>query len=322
MISASMVKELREISGAGMLDCKKALEATNGNMEEAITWLREKGISKAAKKQTRIAAEGLAHIEIKGNKAVIIEVNSETDFVAKNQEFVNLVKTIASTIIDNNVSTVEEALKLKAGENTLEELIIDKTSKIGEKISFRRFEIVEKEDTEVIAVENNVEEQEKVEEIQLEADIVKVKNTNIQEEPKKDPVVTQEKKVESSKPVEQPRTTPVITPKKTVEKETTTPVVETKIPEQPKEETKVEIKQPETPKCSDSKHGVGVGNSNKWFNSYNEAVSYYDNLILDYSNKIHNGQITFEEYNKQCPCGYEIWSCQYCGKWTLNYYKR
>ena len=149
MISASMVKELREISGAGMLDCKKALEETNGNMEEAITWLREKGISKAAKKQTRIAAEGLAHIEIKGNKAVIIEVNSETDFVAKNQEFVNLVKTIASTIIDNNVSTVEEALKLKAGENTLEELIIDKTSKIGEKISFRRFEIVEKEDTEV-----------------------------------------------------------------------------------------------------------------------------------------------------------------------------
>ncbi len=149
MISASMVKELREMSGAGMLDCKKALEATNGNMEEAITWLREKGISKAAKKQTRIAAEGLAHIEIKGNKAVIIEVNSETDFVAKNQEFVNLVKTIASTIIDNNVSTVEEALKLKAGENTLEELIIDKTSKIGEKISFRRFEIVEKEDTEV-----------------------------------------------------------------------------------------------------------------------------------------------------------------------------
>ena len=149
MISASMVKELRESTGAGMLDCKKALEASNGNMEEAITWLREKGISKAAKKQTRIAAEGLAHIEIKGNKAVIIEVNSETDFVAKNQEFVNLVKTIASTIIDNNVSTVEEALKLKAGENTLEELIIDKTSKIGEKISFRRFEIVEKEDTEV-----------------------------------------------------------------------------------------------------------------------------------------------------------------------------
>lgn len=180
----------------------------------------------------------------------------------------------------------------------------------------------EKEDIEVIVVENNTEEQEIEEKTHLEADIVKVNNTSIQEEPKKDPVVTQEKKVESSKPVEQPRTTPVTTPKKIVEKETTTPVVETKIPETPKKETKVEIKQPETPKCSDSKHGVGVGNSNKWFNSYNEAVSYYDNLILDYSNKIHNGQITFEEYNKQCPCGYEIWSCQYCGKWTLNYYKR
>ena len=87
-------------------------------------------------------------------------------------------------------------------------------------------------------------------------------------------------------------------------------------------ETKKEVKEPEKPKCTDTKHGVGVGNSNKWFNSYNEALSYYDNLILGYSNKVHNGEITFEEYNKQCPCGYEIWSCQYCGKWTLNYYMR
>ena len=84
MISASMVKELREASGAGMLDCKKALEATNGNMEEAINWLREKGISKAAKKADRIAAEGVAAVLIKVNNAVIVEVNSETDFVAKN----------------------------------------------------------------------------------------------------------------------------------------------------------------------------------------------------------------------------------------------
>ena len=179
-----------------------------------------------------------------------------------------------------------------------------------------------KEDTGVIAVENNIEEQEKVEKIQQEADIVNVKNTNIQEETNKNPIVTQEKKVESSKTIEQTKTTPITIPKKTVKKKIATPVVEAKTSEQPKEETKVEIKQPETPKCSDSKHGVGVGNSNKWFNSYNEAVSYYDNLILDYSNKIHNGQITFEEYNKQCPCGYEIWSCKYCGKWTLNYYKR
>ena len=148
-ISANMVKELRESTGAGMMDCKKALQEANGDMQKAVDILREKGLGKAAKKADRIAAEGLAAILVEGNTAAIVEVNSETDFVAKNQEFVNLVKTIASTIIDNNVSTVEEALKLKAGENTLEELIIDKTSKIGEKISFRRFEIVEKEDTEV-----------------------------------------------------------------------------------------------------------------------------------------------------------------------------
>ena len=169
-----------------------------------------------------------------------------------------------------------------------------------------------------IVVESKIEEQK----TQEEADIPEKEKESQQELQKQITIATQDKKVESPKQAEQPRTTPVTTPKKTVEKETTTPVVETKIPETPKEETKVEIKQPETPKCSDSKHGVGVGNSNKWFNSYNEAVSYYDNLILDYSNKIHNGQITFEEYNKQCPCGYEIWSCQYCGKWTLNYYKR
>ena len=87
MISASLVKELREKSGAGMMDCKKALEATNGNLEEAIDWLREKGIAKANKKESRIAAEGLANIYIDGNKAVILEVNSETDFVSKNEEF-------------------------------------------------------------------------------------------------------------------------------------------------------------------------------------------------------------------------------------------
>ena len=96
MISASMVKELRETTGAGMLDCKKALEATNGNLEEAITWLREKGISKAAKKQSRIAAEGLAYAKVQDNKAVIVEVNAETDFVAKNDEFVYLVNIFAS----------------------------------------------------------------------------------------------------------------------------------------------------------------------------------------------------------------------------------
>ena len=113
MISASMVKELRESSGAGMLDCKKALEATNGNMEEAINWLREKGISKAAKKASRIAAEGLAFAKIMDNKAVIVEVNSETDFVAQNEEFKNLVNEIANVVLENNPTSVEEALEVE-----------------------------------------------------------------------------------------------------------------------------------------------------------------------------------------------------------------
>ena len=149
MISASMVKDLREATGAGMLDCKKALEATNGDMEEAITWLREKGISKAAKKASRIAAEGLAVAKVKGNKAIVVEVNSETDFVAKNEEFQKLVNIIADTVIDSDVKTVEEANKLTHDGKTIEELVVDKTATIGEKLSFRRFEILEKEDNQV-----------------------------------------------------------------------------------------------------------------------------------------------------------------------------
>ena len=149
MITANMVKELRESTGAGMLDCKKALTETNGNMEEAITWLREKGISKAAKKQTRIAAEGLAKALVEGNKAVIVEVNSETDFVAKNPEFTGLVDLIATAILNSNVKTVEEANKLEVNGSTIENIIVDKTATIGEKLSFRRFELVEKEDNQV-----------------------------------------------------------------------------------------------------------------------------------------------------------------------------
>ena len=149
MITANMVKELREATGAGMLDCKKALTETNGNMEEAITWLREKGISKAAKKQTRIAAEGLAKAKVEGNKTVIVEVNSETDFVAKNPEFTGLVDLIATAILSSNVKTVEEVMKLEVEGNTIENIIIDKTATIGEKLSFRRFELVEKEDNQV-----------------------------------------------------------------------------------------------------------------------------------------------------------------------------
>ena len=149
MITANMVKELRESTGAGMLDCKKALTETNGNMEEAINWLREKGISKAAKKQARIAAEGLAKTIVEGNKAVIVEVNSETDFVAKNPEFTGLVEMIAKAILNSNVKTVEEVMKLEVEGNTIENIIVNKTATIGEKLSFRRFELIEKEDNQV-----------------------------------------------------------------------------------------------------------------------------------------------------------------------------
>ncbi len=144
MISASLVKELREKTGAGMLDCKKALEANNGDLNASVDWLREKGISKAAKKADRIAAEGLAAILVEGNEAAVVEINSETDFVAKNEEFKNLVDTALKTVIGSNVKTVEEALELSTNEGTLNELVVAKTAKIGEKLSFRRFEHITK----------------------------------------------------------------------------------------------------------------------------------------------------------------------------------
>lgn len=148
-ISASMVKELREKTGAGMMDCKKALVESNGDMDKAVDYLREKGISKAAKKAERIAAEGLSNIYIKGNKAVVVELNSETDFVAKNEEFKELLDKIGNTILDNNVTTMEDALNSKCGDETINDLIVNATAKIGEKISLRRFEVVEKTDNEV-----------------------------------------------------------------------------------------------------------------------------------------------------------------------------
>ena len=149
MFKASDVKELRDKTGAGMLDCKKALEACNGNMDEAVDWLREKGISKAAKKESRIAAEGLCKIEVKDNKAVILEVNSETDFVAKNEEFTNFVDYLADTIVNNNLKTREDVLAFDDNGETVEAKLVSLTAKIGEKISFRRHELVEKTDSEV-----------------------------------------------------------------------------------------------------------------------------------------------------------------------------
>ena len=148
MITASLVKELREKTGAGMLDCKKALEATEANLDKAIDWLREKGISKAAKKVDRIAAEGLAGIKVSGNDAVIVEVNSETDFVAKNEEFISLLNTLLDTLIKSDAKTIDEANKIETPEGTIEDLLINKTAKIGEKLSFRRFEKVTKSDNE------------------------------------------------------------------------------------------------------------------------------------------------------------------------------
>lgn len=149
MFKASDVKELRDKTGAGMLDCKKALEATNGNMNEAIDWLREKGISKAEKKASRVAAEGLCKIITDGNKAVILEVNSETDFVAKNEEFTNFVDYLANTILANNLKTHEEVLSFDDNGETIEAKLVALTAKIGEKLSFRRHELVEKNDNEV-----------------------------------------------------------------------------------------------------------------------------------------------------------------------------
>ncbi|MBU9720349.1 MULTISPECIES: translation elongation factor Ts [Bacillaceae] len=147
-ITASMVKELREKTGAGMMDCKKALTETDGDMEKAIDFLREKGIAKAAKKADRVAAEGLAHVKVDGNRAVIVEINSETDFVSKNENFINLVDTVATHILKNSPANVEEALtqNFEGEGDTLNNYINNQIAKIGEKISLRRFEIVERAD--------------------------------------------------------------------------------------------------------------------------------------------------------------------------------
>ena len=146
-ITASLVKELRERTGAGMMDCKKALQQTEGNIEAAIDYLRENGIAKAAKKADRIAAEGLSYIEVKGNKAVILEINSETDFVAKNEKFVALVKNVADAILAAEPKTLEEALQVEAQGGTVEAVINEGIATIGEKLSLRRFEVVSKTDS-------------------------------------------------------------------------------------------------------------------------------------------------------------------------------
>ncbi|MCP3739122.1 translation elongation factor Ts [Rossellomorea sp. BNER] len=146
-ITAQMVKELREKTGAGMMDCKKALTETDGDMDKAIDFLREKGIAKAAKKADRIAAEGTTYIQSEGNEAIILEVNAETDFVAKNENFQNLVKELGTHLLNNKPASVEEAQdsKMENG-STVGEFINAAIAKIGEKITLRRFEIRTKGD--------------------------------------------------------------------------------------------------------------------------------------------------------------------------------
>jgi elongation factor Ts len=146
-ITAAQVKELRELTGAGVMDAKKALVETDGNMDKAVELLHEKGVAKAAKKADRVAAEGLTGIAVKGNVAALVEINSETDFVAKNAQFVDLVKATADIIAKEKPADNAAVLKLKlATGETLEDAYTTATATIGEKISFRRFTLIEKTD--------------------------------------------------------------------------------------------------------------------------------------------------------------------------------
>ena len=146
-MDAKLIKQLKDMSNAGLMDCKKALEATNGDIDEAIKYLREKGISKAAKKADRVAVEGLSNIIVDGNNAVIYEVNCETDFVSANEKFKALVDVIGKTLINGNATTLEEALSLPTEDVTLNDTIINVTATMGEKISLRRFTKLTKTDS-------------------------------------------------------------------------------------------------------------------------------------------------------------------------------
>ena len=149
-ITAKMVKELRDKTSVGMMDAKKALVATEGDMDKAIDFLREKGIAKAEKKSSNVAANGLAHISENGNVAAIVEVNSETDFVASNDRFKNLVKTITDLIAANKPADMDAALALKNDDGqTIKEMIIEQTQVTSEHTTLRRFQVVEKSDNEV-----------------------------------------------------------------------------------------------------------------------------------------------------------------------------
>ena len=152
MITAALVKELREKTGAGMMDCKKALQECNADLAAAVDWLREKGIAKAAKKAERIAAEGLCEVAIAGNTAYVFELNAETDFVAKNEKFLKILEQISQICVENSCKTVEDILAATLEGQTGNDIIVAATATIGEKISLRRLAVVEKADDEVFGV--------------------------------------------------------------------------------------------------------------------------------------------------------------------------
>ena len=141
--TAKDVKELREMTGCGMMDCKKALTETDGDKEKAVEYLREKGLATAAKKAGRIAAEGIVKAYVNGNVGVLVEVNSETDFVAKNDEFQQFVSDVAKTVAETNPADVEELKATKCGDTTIGEMLTAKIAKIGENMNIRRFARIE-----------------------------------------------------------------------------------------------------------------------------------------------------------------------------------
>ena len=148
-ITAQMVKELREKTDAGMMDCKKALVATDGDFEKAVVWLREKGLAKAAKKAGVVAAEGLCSYVVLGNKCVLFELNSQTDFVAQNAKFIALIEKVGQIIAASNATNTEEALAVESEGKTLETVIMEASGVIGEKISLRRVTVLTKTDSQV-----------------------------------------------------------------------------------------------------------------------------------------------------------------------------
>lgn len=149
-IKAAQVKELRDKTGVGMMDAKKALVETDGDMDQAIDLLREQGMASAAKKQSRIAAEGLTDVVVKDSAAAIVEVNSETDFVAKNEKFQKLVTDIATAVLEDKPASMDEANEVEIDGTSIADTVTSATSTIGEKITFRRFHVIEANDDEII----------------------------------------------------------------------------------------------------------------------------------------------------------------------------